>query len=204
VLGPDGKMLRTRYGTAVTLMGLLDEAIERERVVVAEKNPELDAGTREAVARMVGIGAVKYADLSSDRVKGYVFDYERMLAFEGNTAPYLQYAHARIRSIFRKGNEVAPEPSVIRIEEPPERALALTLLRFPTAVSGVTETLEPHRLCTYLFELATAFSTFFERCPVLKAPTVEQRRSRLALSDLAARVLAQGLDLLGIEAPDRM
>src|SRR5205823_1223302 len=117
-----------------------------------------------------------------DRVKGYVFDYERMLAFEGNTAPYLQYAHARIRSIFRKGNELSPEPSVIRIEEPPERALALTLLRFPTAVSGVVETLEPHRLCTYLFELATAFSTFFERCPVLKAPTAEQRRSRLALS----------------------
>jgi arginyl-tRNA synthetase len=204
VLGSDGKMFKTRAGESVRLVDLLDEAVDRARAVVAEKNPELDQETRESVARMVGIGAVKYADLSSDRVKGYVFDYARMLAFEGNTAPYLQYAHARIRSIFRKGGEGAADPSAIRIEAPAERALSLTLLRFPGAVTAVTETLEPHRLCTYLYELATTFSTFYEACPVLKAKSEGERQSRLALSDLTARILSQGLGLLGIEAPDRM
>ena len=153
---------------------------------------------------MIGIGAVKYADLSSDRVKGYVFDYARMLAFEGNTAPYLQYAHARIRSIFRKSGEAAVDTSAIRVVAPKERALALTILRFPTAVASVADVLEPHKLCTYLFELATAFSTFYEACPVLKADTEEDRASRLALADLAARVLARGLSLLGISAPEQM
>jgi arginyl-tRNA synthetase len=204
VLGSDGKMFKTRKGESVRLLDLLEEAVDRARAVVAEKNPELDPDTRESVARMIGIGAVKYADLSSDRVKGYVFDYERMLAFEGNTAPYLQYAHARIRSIFRRGGVVAPDPSAIRIEAPAERSLSLTLLRFPTAVSAVAETLEPHRLCTYLFELATQFSTFYEACPVLKAKTDDERLSRLALSDLTAKVLAEGLGLLGIAAPERM
>jgi arginyl-tRNA synthetase len=204
VLGPDGKMFKTRAGQAVRLVDLLDGAVDRARAVVAQKNPELDVETREGVARTIGIGAVKYADLSSDRVKGYVFDYDRMLAFEGNTAPYLQYAHARIRSIFRKAGEGAPEPAAIRVELPAERALALAILRFPTAVAGVAEALEPHRLCTYLFELATAFSTFYEACPVLKASTDGERRSRLALSDLTARVLARGLELLGIAAPERM
>ena len=204
VLGSDGKMFKTRAGESVRLIDLLDEAVERASAVVAEKNPELDRETRESVARMVGIGAVKYADLSSDRVKGYVFDYARMLAFEGNTAPYLQYAHARIRSIFRKGGAAEADPSAIRIEAPAERALALMLLRFPGAVSGVADTLEPHRLCTYLYDLATAFSTFYEACPVLKAPSESERQSRLALSDLTARIIAQGLGLLGIEAPDRM
>jgi len=204
VLGEDGKMFKTRSGQSVRLIDLLDEAVERARAVVAEKNPELDAATRERVAGIIGIGAVKYADLSSDRVKGYVFDYARMLAFEGNTAPYLQYAHARIRSIFRKGAEAPPDPSAIAIAAPAERALALAILRFPTAVRAVSDTLEPHKLCTYLYDLATSFSAFYEACPVLKAPTEEERRSRLALSDLTARVLARGLELLGIEAPDRM
>ncbi|HVW26153.1 MAG TPA: arginine--tRNA ligase [Polyangiaceae bacterium] len=204
VLGEDGKMFKTRAGESVRLVDLLDEAIARARVVVAEKNPELDRETREEVARMVGIGAVKYADLSSDRVKGYVFDYARMLSFDGNTAPYLQYAHARIRSILRKAEAQVPEPSAIHIRAPAERALALTLLRFPTAVSGVAESLEPHRLCTYLYELSTAFSAFYEACPVLRASTAEERESRLALSDVTSRVLALGLELLGIEAPERM
>ncbi len=204
VLGTDGKMFKTRAGQSVRLVDLLSEAVERARAVVAEKNPELDPATRQAVARAIGIGAVKYADLSSDRVKGYVFDYDRMLAFEGNTAPYLQYAHARIRSIFRKGSESVPEPSAIRIAAPAERALALTVLRFPTAVASVAEVLEPHKLCTYLYDLATSFSAFYEACPVLKAATDEERRSRLALADLTARVLARGLDVLGIAAPERM
>jgi arginyl-tRNA synthetase len=208
VLGEDGKMFKTRAGESVRLVDLIEEAVQRARVVVAEKaekNPEpLDAATREEVARMVGIGAVKYADLSSDRVKGYVFDYGRMLSFDGNTAPYLQYAHARIRSIFRKGDAPVPDPSAIRIEAPAERALALQLLKFPTATSSVADSLEPHRLCTYLYDLSTTFSTFYEACPVLKADTLEERESRLALSDVTARVLALGLDLLGIEAPERM
>jgi arginyl-tRNA synthetase len=204
MLGADGKMFRTRVGGSVRLVDLLDEAVERARAVVAEKNPELPTETREEVARMIGIGAVKYADLSSDRVKGYVFDYARMLAFEGNTAPYLQYAHARIRSIFRKGAEGDADPAAIRVVLPAERALALAILRFPSAVSHVEQALEPHALATYLYDLATAFSGFYEACPVLKASTDGERRSRLAVADLTARVLARGLELLGIEAPARM
>jgi arginyl-tRNA synthetase len=197
-------MFRTRAGESVRLLDLLHEAIERARAVVEEKNPTLPAAEREAVARAVGIGAVKYADLSSDRIKDYVFDWARMLAFDGNTAPYLQYAHARIRSIFRRGAADVPPPSAIRIGAPAERTLALALLRFPTTVNDVARTLEPHRLCTYLYELATAFSTFYEACPVLRAPTEDERASRLALADVTARVLARGLDLLGIEAPERI
>jgi len=204
VLGSDGKMFKTRAGESVRLVDLLEEAVQRARVVIAEKNPELDAETREEVAQAVGVGAVKYADLSSDRVKGYVFDYGRMLSFDGNTAPYLQYAHARIRSIFRKAESGVPEASAIRIEAKPERALALLLLRFPSAVTSVAESLEPHRLCTYLYDVATAFSTFYEACPVIKVASDEERASRLALSDVTARVLALGLDLLGIDAPERM
>ncbi len=170
-----------------------------------EKNPDLDAATRAAVARMLGIGAIKYADLSTDRARDYVFDWERMLAFEGNTAPYLQYAHARIRSIFRRGNVEVPaldRPPLLN--EPAERALALALLGFADVVASSLASWSPSRLCGYLFDLATTFTGFYENCPVLKAPTDELRRSRLALADLTARVLAQGLDLLGIEAPDQM
>jgi arginyl-tRNA synthetase len=155
----------------------------------------------------VGIGAIKYADLGNDRIKDYVFDWDRMLAFEGNTAPYLQYAHARIRSILRKadgGAGGAGGATALLVSEPAERALCLELLSFGSAVQAVADTLQPHRLCTYLFELATAFSTFYEKCPVLRAEREEQRASRLLLAELTARVLAQGLDLLGIEAPARM
>jgi arginyl-tRNA synthetase len=204
ILGADKKMFKTRSGETVRLVDLLDEAVQRARQVIAEKNPDLDAATREDVARAVGIGAVKYADLSSDRIKDYVFDWARMLAFEGNTAPYLQYAHARIRSIFRRGEATVPEAGALVIAAPAERALALSILGFGEVVREVAETLQPHRLCTYLYGLSSAFSTFYEQCPVLKAKAEEERRSRLSLCDLTARVIARGLDLLGIEAPERM
>jgi arginyl-tRNA synthetase len=206
ILGPDKKMFKTRAGGTVKLIDLLEEAVERARALVAEKNPELDADACAAVARQVGIGALKYADLSSDRVKDYVFDWKRMLAFEGNTAPYLQYAHARIQSILRKadGAEGAVQGSAIVIAEPAERALALQLFGVGRAVTDVAATLQPHRLCGYLFDLATAFTRFYETCPVLKAEDAAIRASRLALVDLTRKALARGLGLLGIEAPDRM
>lgn len=204
VLGADGKMFKTRAGETTRLIDLLQEAVTRAEAVVLEKNPDLDAGQRSAIANAVGIGAVKYADLSSDRIKDYTFDYARMLSFEGNTAPYLQYAHARIRSIFRKAGADAPSGTDVRIVAPQERALALQLLAYPTVVQEVETTLQPHKLCTYLYELATTFMSFYETCPVLKADTEAEKASRLALSDLSARVLASGLSLLGIEAPEQM
>ncbi|AUX47481.1 arginyl-tRNA synthetase [Sorangium cellulosum] len=203
VLGADKKMFKTRAGDTVKLADLLDEAVERALKVVREKNP-LEAEAAEAVARSVGIGAVKYADLSSDRIKDYVFDWDRMLAFEGNTAPYLMYAHARIRSIFRKGGVELQRGAGFTLIEPAERALALELLRFGAVVEDVAATLEPHRLCVYLYELAGSFTTFYERCPVLRADSEALRSSRLALCDLTAEVLAKGLGLLGIDAPERM
>jgi arginyl-tRNA synthetase len=205
VLDADRKMFRTRSGDRVQLVDLIDEAVERAGAAVAEKNPDLDAEKRAAVAQMLGIGAIKYADLSTDRARDYIFDWERMLAFEGNTAPYLQYAHARIRSIFRRGNLAVPAPGLVPVlAEPAERALALVLLGFADAVTSTLSAWNPSRLCAYLFDLATTFTGFYENCPVLKAPTDELRESRLALSDLTARVLAQGLALLGIIAPDQM
>jgi arginyl-tRNA synthetase len=154
---------------------------------------------------MVGIGAVKYADLSTDRVKDYVFDWDRMLSFDGNTAPYLQYAHARICSIFRRAgvDRTAVGQSDLAIVAPQERALALAILQFDAAVWDALDKASPHRLCTYLYDLATAFTSFYENCPVLKSsePT---RTSRLALCDATARVLSTGLGLLGIEAPEAM
>ncbi|MEY2474826.1 MAG: arginyl-tRNA synthetase [Actinomycetota bacterium] len=203
ILGPDGKMFKTRSGENVKLNELLDEAVDRAAAAVAEKNPELDDAERAQVADAIGIGAVKYADLANDRVKDYVFDFDRMLSFEGHTAPYLQYAHARIKSIFRR-TEAASAPGPVLIEQPAERALALQLLSFDDAVQQAAEHLQPHRLATYLFELAQAFTAFYESCPIIRADTNEQRTSRLALADLTARTLATGLDLLGITAPERM
>ena len=205
VLGEDRKMLRSRSGDSVKLVDLLDEAIERAGALVAEKNPDLDDDERAAVARAVGIGAVKYADLSTDRVRDYVFDWDRMLSFDGNTAPYLQYAHARIRSIFRRAG-VDPrsvDPSAIALAEPAERELALRILATPSVIAEATSSQSPHRLCTHLFDLAQAFTGFYEHCPVLKVDE-PVRGSRLALCDLTARTLSTGLDLLGIEAPERM
>ena len=205
VLGEDRKMLRSRSGDSVKLVDLLDEAIERAGALVAEKNPELDETERAAVARAVGIGAVKYADLSTDRVRDYVFEWDRMLSFDGNTAPYLQYAHARIRSIFRRAG-VEPssvDPSMIAVVDPAERALVLRILATPSVIADAMSSQSPHRLCTHLFDLSQAFTSFYEHCPVLKVDE-PIRTSRLALCDLTARTLSTGLDLLGIEAPERM
>lgn len=206
VLGADRKMFKSRSGETVKLSDLLDEAVERATASVREKNHEMTADEQAEVGRMVGIGAVKYADLSTDRIKDYVFDWERMLSFDGNTAPYLQYAHARICSIFRRAQvERASVRSVMpTLEEPQERALALTLLQFDSTVHDTLDKFSPHRLCTYLFELAQAFTAFYEACPVLKEGYEATRESRLALCDITARTLHQGLALLGIEAPERM
>ncbi len=206
VLGPDRKMFKTRSGENVKLEALMLEAVERGRATVAEKSSDLPADEQATVGRQIGIGAIKYADLSTDRIKDYVFDWERMLAFEGNTAPYLQYAHARICSIFRRAevDRTSVREVVPTVAEPAERALALKLLGFDGAVAETAERYTPHRLCTYLFELAQEFSSFYDACPVLRAETDELRTSRLALADLTARVLADGLGLLGIDAPERM
>jgi arginyl-tRNA synthetase len=204
VLGADKKKFKTRAGQSVRLIDLLEEAVRRAQAIVAEKNPTLSLEEQQSIAHAVGMGAVKYADLSSDRVKDYVFDWDRMLSFDGNTAPYLQYAHARIRSIFRKGDGATVSMEALQVTTEQERQLSLALLSFPSVVSEVVDTLSPHRLCGYLYELATTFSGFYEACPVLKAPSEADRASRLALCDLTARVLARGLELLGIEAPQRM
>ncbi|GIH13049.1 arginine--tRNA ligase [Rugosimonospora africana] len=202
VLGADGRMLRSRAGTNVKLIELLDEAVARAAELARSKSPDLDERTIAEVARAVGIGAVKYADLSTYRVKDYVFDWDRMLSLDGNTSAYLQYAHARIRSIFRRAGAVTARGD-ITVTEPAEHALALELLDFGDAVASTAETLEFHRLTGHLYTVATAFSAFFEQCPVLRAGD-GVRDSRLALCDLTGRVLRQGLALLGIATPDRM
>lgn len=202
VLGSDGRMLRSRAGASVKLADLLDEAVVRAADVARTKNPDLDGAELAQVAQVVGIGAVKYADLSTDRVKDYVFDWGRMLSLDGNTAPYLQYAHARIRSIVGRAGD-APIIGPIRLTEPAEHALALELVAFSDVVTTVADTLELHRLAGYLYTLATTFSGFYESCPVLRAEP-ESRASRLALCEATARVLRQGLYLLGIVAVDRM
>jgi arginyl-tRNA synthetase len=205
VLGADRKMLRSRSGESVKLVDLLDEAIERADAAIAEKNADLTGDERAAVARSVGIGAVKYADLSTDRIKDYVFSWDRMLAFEGNTGPYLQYAHARICSIFRRAgvDRAAVRGSAITVAAPQERELAQRLLAYPTAFAETLGSYSPHKLCTYVYDLATDFTSFYEHCPVLKADE-PVRSSRLALADLTARTLAHSLGLLGIDAPEQM
>ena len=202
VLGTDGKTMRTRAGESIKLVDLLGEAVTQAVAMVAERS-ELSPDEQPAVARAVGIGAVKYADLSGDRERDYVFAWERMLAKEGNTSVYLQYAHARTRSILRKADE-EPAEAPILLAEPAERALALKLARFGEALSTATADYAPHKLCTYLYETAVAFSQFFEHCKVLKAPSPELRASRLRLTTLTARTLALGLSLLGIDAPDQL
>ncbi len=206
VLGPDGRPFKTRTGGTVKLVELLEEAVQRAGAVVAENGRDLDADERTAVAAAVGIGALKYADLANDRLRDYAFDWDRMLSFDGNTAPYLQYARARICSIFRRAGDEGPGvgAGAVVIEDPTERSLALQLLSFDGAVQQSAELLQPHRLCTYLFDLASAFTTFYEHCPVLRAGSEQQRSSRLALCQLTAAILERGLALLGIESPDRM
>jgi arginyl-tRNA synthetase len=204
VLGTDRKKLKSRSGEPARFVDVVDEAIERATASVLDKNPGLPSAERADIGRMVGVGALKYADLSTDRIRDYVFDWDRMLAFEGNTAPYLQYAHARIRSILRKGADQAPVPTTAMLPlVVEERDLVLRLLQFDAAVHDTLDKFSPHRLCTYLFELAQAFTSFYEACPVLKADDAT-RQLRLQLCEQSARVLAKGLDLLGIEAPERM
>lgn len=202
MLGADGKPFKTRTGGTVKLADLLDEAEERALAVVREKNPELPDQQLKAIAQAVGIGAVKYADMSKDRISDYVFKWELMLSFEGNTAPYLQYAHARICSIFRKAGTDAALGKIV-LDDPTEVALGLHLLKYPEVLHGVARDLKPHLLCTWLYELAGYFSSFYEKCDVLKADGA-LKGQRLALSDLVRRHLAHGLDLLGIAHPEQM
>ena len=204
VLGTDRKMLKSREGEPVRFVDVVDEAVVRATASVKEKNPDLPDDEQTDIGRMVGIGALKYADLSTDRIKDYVFDWDRMLAFEGNTAPYLQYAHARIRSILRKaGPPTVAAEGVEPTLATEERDLILQLLHLDAAVHDTVEKYSPHRLCTYLFDLAQSFTSFYEACPVLKADP-STRAFRLRLCEQTARVLAKGLDVLGIEAPERM
>jgi len=204
VLGPDGKKMASRSGSSERLIDLLTEGVDRASASIAERPSDLSPAARADVARALGIGAIKYADLSTERTRDYLFDWDRMLAFEGNTGPYLQYAHARIRSIFRRAEVPPPRPGTRpMITEAPERALALRLLGFPAAVEATAEAYSPAKLCTYLFDLASTFTTFYEACRVL-VDDEAVRTSRLALCDLTARVLALGLSLLGMEAPDQM
>lgn len=207
ILGEDGKPFKTRSGDTVRLADLLDEAEERAFAVVSAKNPDLPETARREVARVVGLGAIKYADLSPNRQSDYVFSWDKMLALQGNTAPYLQYAHTRVRGIFRKGAETgitSPEAGTsIHLETPEELALAKQLLNFGLVLEAVAEEHRPNFLCTYLFELAGHYNRFFENCPVLKADG-PVRASRLALCDLTGRVLQQGLAVLGIETPEQM
>jgi arginyl-tRNA synthetase len=204
VQGKGGQRLRTRAGDLVTLNGLLAEGVQRARALLDET--ERDEGLDlDAIAEDVGIGAIKYADLSTARDSAYIFDWDRMISFKGNTGPYLQYATTRIRSIFRKADiDQADLFGPVVITEPPERELALKLLGFGEAVTQVADSAEPHQLCAYLFEVASLFTTFYEQCPVLKADDEETRQSRLALCAVVLRVLTTGLGLLGVPLPDRM
>jgi arginyl-tRNA synthetase len=205
VLGSDRKMLKTRSGASLKLVDLLNEAVERADRALAERQAGYSDDERGLLAEMIGIGAVKYADLSTERMRDYVFDWDRMLAFEGDTGPYLAYAHARIRSIFRRLDRDGPDPaSAVTLSTPQERSLALELLRFKEALDATLEWFAPHRLCNYLFGIAQAFTAFYEACPVLRAEDDETRESRLVLCDVTARTLEVGLSLLGIGAPDRM
>jgi arginyl-tRNA synthetase len=205
VLGPDGHMLMSRAGDNVRLFDMIDEAIQRAeniaRAKASESKEPIDDATLAEIARMVGVGAIKYADLSSDRVKDYIFDLERMVSFDGNTAGYCQYAHARARSVLRKAGELPADG--LAIVEPKERELAFAVLGLGTVVRDVERTLEPHRLVNYSYALASAFTSFYDACPILKAEPLV-RASRLLLTQLAARTLACALGLLGISVPDRM
>jgi arginyl-tRNA synthetase len=205
ILGEDGKPFKTRSGDTVKLADLLDEALDRAEKVIAEKNPDMPEAERHDIARIIGLGAVKYADLLPNRQGDYVFSWEKMLSFQGNTAPYLQYSYVRIRSIFRKAADlpVTSNQSPVTFTEPAELALAKKIAQFGEIVPTILDDYRPNLLCNYLYELAGAFHSFFENCPVLKAEE-SVRNSRLLLCDTAARVLAKGLDLLGIGVPERM
>jgi arginyl-tRNA synthetase len=217
ILGEDGRPFKTRSGETVKLADLLDEAEARAFKIVSDKNPELPEAQRREIARIVGLGAVKYADLLPNRQSDYIFSWDKMLALNGNTAPYLQYAYTRIRSIFRKGNvgqgsSLSPSQEKMKSETgvppvllsaPEEISLAKHLLNFGLTLEAVAEEYRPNFLCNFLYELAGKFTAFYENCPVLKADDAT-RASRLALCDLTARVLKQGLAVLGIETVEQM
>jgi arginyl-tRNA synthetase len=208
IMGPDKKPYKTREGDVVGLESLLDEAVTRARKVVDDNSPELSADERRQVAEIVGLGAVKYADLSQSRTSDYAFDWDKMLAMDGNTGTYMQYAYARNRSIFRKGGvdpaTLRREPPAMILGTPEERALAVQLVRFEEALAAAAAEYKPHFVTGYLWDLAKTFSGFFQNCPVLKAETPELRQSRLLLCDLTARFIQRGLDLLGIRTVERM
>ena len=208
ILGADRRPYKTRDGDVVGLESLLDEAVSEARKIVDANSSDLGPEDRARVAEIVGLGAVKYADLSQNRLSDYVFDWSKMLAMNGNTATYLQYAYARIQSIFRRG-EVRPEEireraPAVSLAHPAERGLGLRLLRLPETLQLAADELKPNILTDYLFDLASSYSKFFEECPVLKADSAERRDSRLALCDLTAQTLKFGLGLLGIDVVDRM
>jgi arginyl-tRNA synthetase len=203
VLGENRKLMKTRSGENVPLRGLLEEAGRRAREIIEEKNPELSEAEKIDIAQKIGIGAVKYFDLSQYRMTDYVFSWEKMLSLQGNTAPYLQNAYVRIRSIFRKAGELAPRIGNLILESPAEINLAKRLCQFAEVVPQVLNDFRPNILANYLFELANSFHAFYEACPVLKSEE-PARSSRLALCDLAGRVLQRGLDLLGIKVPEKM
>lgn len=204
MMGEDGRPFKTRTGGTVKLIDLLDEAEQRALRLVSEKNPDLSAQQRQDVAAAVGIGAVKYADLSKNRTSDYIFNWDSMLSFEGNTAPYMQYAYTRIRSIFRRGElEGGSGHGAIVLQEPAERLLALKLAQFEEALATVAADCVPHVLCGYLYDLAGAFMSFYEACPVLKAEE-PARSGRLALCGLTAATMAAGLNLLGIRVVEQM
>ena len=208
ILGPDGKPYKTRSGEVVRLEDLLDEAQERARAVVDEKSPHLPEEDRRRIARVVGIGALKYADLSQNRTSDYIFSWEKFLALSGNTAPYMQYAYARVQSIFRRGEvevgELRTDRTTYVAEHPAELNLVRTLIEFEQVLQTVAREYRPNFLTAYLYELSGKFTGFYDNCPVLKAPTDTLRRSRLALCDHVGRVIKQGLNLLGIETIEQM
>ncbi|EBF9517998.1 arginine--tRNA ligase [Salmonella enterica] len=206
MLGKDGKPFKTRAGGTVKLADLLDEALERARRLVAEKNPDMPADELEKLANAVGIGAVKYADLSKNRTTDYIFDWDNMLAFEGNTAPYMQYAYTRVLSVFRKADidEQALASSPVIISEDREAQLAARLLQFEETLTVVAREGTPHVMCAYLYDVAGLFSGFYEHCPILSAENDAVRNSRLKLAQLTAKTLKLGLDTLGIETVERM
>jgi arginyl-tRNA synthetase len=204
ILGEDGKTIRSRAGGTIKLVELLDEAVDHAAAVIAERT-EFDAAEQARLARIVGIGAVKYADLSNDRERDYVFTWEKMLAKEGNTSVYLQYANARILSILRKAGELPAAGTPVTLTQPAERALVIKLLGFPAAIQATVDAYAPHKLSSYLYETASTFTSFYDSCPILAATTSpEARESRLVLAQLTSKVLTLGLSLLGIEAPERL
>jgi arginyl-tRNA synthetase len=203
--GEDGKPFKTRSGGTVKLVDLLDEAELRAIALVRSKNPEMDQTEVDKIGKIVGISAVKYADLSKDRARDYIFNFDQMLSFEGNTAPYLMYAYTRVASIFDKaGLDMNSIQGEIKLDAEKEKDLANKLMQFPEILERISQRGQPHTLCSYIYEVAGLFSSFYEHCPILAAETEQQKMSRLRLAALAGKTIKQGLNLLGIETLERM